>query len=645
MWMIDRMAFENFKMHTNEKVFEIPGSCVISGRNGSGKTTFLDGYFWVLFDTDAAGKSNPDVQSIGRTESDPSVTISFINEKSEHLYVRKYQVDGRTAKEREAGIVQRKNVNKYEINGIPKTQKDFFGELAYDYGFGFSGRKGFEKEKLLSLIDPDAFTEQKTEKCREVLTGMASEKSNAEIAAELEYNELAGLLEKYRPDEIRSLQKKVIKEKGMRVEVIPEQVKGLERALSEVTTDSGQAQKRKAAAEEEIVKLSAELDNLTVPDTDALKNEINVLRQKRQNRVDEANMEIHRAQADILQKVKEAEFAVSSSEREKEMQKSALATSKRQLETEKKRYDKAIQKWKALKEKKFDESAAVCPTCGQKLPEKQLSAAVKKFADEVAESKQAVKTDGEEADREVKRLIKEVSKAEKELEKTDEKLSKQKSALRDLRKQEKEVSKKHVEPDMSDIDKEVAELNARIAGTNKILAQRKIINQQISAQRQVIDAAIQSIVEANNNARIAEQIEELNAEKKEAQRQREAAEKLIHELSMLETKKNELLSQAVNEHFSLVTFKLFEQQKNGEYKSVCIPMIEGKTLGASANTGLEIRAKLDIIAGLQKFYGVSYPVILDNAAELDSESRSKINMPCQMIYLVVTDDELKITGG
>ena len=89
----------------------------------------------------------------------------------------------------------------------------------------------------------------------------------------------------------------------------------------------------------------------------------------------------------------------------------------------------------------------------------------------------------------------------------------------------------------------------------------------------------------------------------------------------------------------MVDFKLFDYQKNGEYKEVCVPQYKGKDMRVSTNTGLEMAMKLDIIEGLQKFYGLYFPVFLDKAESLSDETLKQIDMPCQLILLKVTEGE------
>ena len=117
------------------------------------------------------------------------------------------------------------------------------------------------------------------------------------------------------------------------------------------------------------------------------------------------------------------------------------------------------------------------------------------------------------------------------------------------------------------------------------------------------------------------------------------SEKILYQLSLIQKHKNELLTDSINKHFQIVKFSFFKYQKNGEYKECCEVFVDGKELGASLNTAMQIRAKLDIVSGLQNFFGEHYPVFLDSSEMLDDNTKAQIVMPCQMIYLKVADNK------
>ena len=93
---------------------------------------------------------------------------------------------------------------------------------------------------------------------------------------------------------------------------------------------------------------------------------------------------------------------------------------------------------------------------------------------------------------------------------------------------------------------------------------------------------------------------------------------------------------------------MFENAKNGNYKSVCIPQVDGKSiLTTISNKGNRIIGKLDICRSIQKTEGISVPIWLDDCESLDSENQKKVidMVDGQLIMLIVNDGkELKVEG-
>jgi hypothetical protein len=118
-------------------------------------------------------------------------------------------------------------------------------------------------------------------------------------------------------------------------------------------------------------------------------------------------------------------------------------------------------------------------------------------------------------------------------------------------------------------------------------------------------------------------------------------EKMLYLLESFTKDKMERISSEINSHFDGVNFRLFELQINGGLKETCECTVDGVPY-ASLNSGHRIVAGLQIIKALQKIYGQSAPIFLDNA-----ESINEYNIPnmgdTQMILLRVTEDkELKV---
>lgn len=123
---IKKMILDTFKGVTHGE-YDFSDVTTVSGKNGTGKTTLADAYFWLFTDKDYELQSNPEVHPDFMAESEPSVT-AILDVDSKDVTVRKFQTDMRTKKQKEMNAPVR-IANKYEINGVPKTQKDFVREM------------------------------------------------------------------------------------------------------------------------------------------------------------------------------------------------------------------------------------------------------------------------------------------------------------------------------------------------------------------------------------------------------------------------------------------------------------------------------------------------------------------------------------
>ena len=180
-------------------------------------------------------------------------------------------------------------------------------------------------------------------------------------------------------------------------------------------------------------------------------------------------------------------------------------------------------------------------------------------------------------------------------------------------------------------------LEQLLKASAEIASNRASIEAQIAILRsQAVDIDRRLAVIANNES-ITAKIADLQASRMEYEQAKADAEKMLYQIDVLSRRMNDLFVEEINSHFSLVKWQLFEYQKNGGYKEICVPTIDGYRFGESTNTGREIRGKLDICQSLQKFYGMTVPIILDNA-----ESINDFNLPeldSQLILLTVTDDK------
>ena len=146
-----------------------------------------------------------------------------------------------------------------------------------------------------------------------------------------------------------------------------------------------------------------------------------------------------------------------------------------------------------------------------------------------------------------------------------------------------------------------------------------------------------------------QRLEELRDRRIDMEQKKTDAEKILYLFGELEKAKNQKLSAEINKHFETVQWQLFEVNKSGGYKSVCIPTVDGKSiLSTMSNKGNQIIGKVDICNSIQKINDLSVPVFLDDSESLDEDNKKRVSKSicCQLIMLEVTDsNKLSVLEG
>ena len=317
----------------------------------------------------------------------------------------------------------------------------------------------------------------------------------------------------------------------------------------------------------------------------------------------------------------------------------------------------------------FKDAETICPTCGQNLPPEQIEQLKSRFEqkkqerinqqlkakeeweqdkkrkiDEVIQVGNKASADMKEAHKQEETLTSEISKLTDELEQIKTSLDAENKNLEVIPKEPDFSGNAEYQQILASIKEKQQELNSLDDGEET----KKQLSEQLSGKKQELAAVNQRIGEANNNVRIDEQIEKLQESQKQYAQNKADAQMILDELKSLSMAKNTALEDAVNQYFDGVKVKLFDTQKNGEVVDACIWYVQDKDsnwkkLIGNANTALMMKGKIAIMDGLQKFYGVSYPIFVDCAAELDNNSLAGIKADAQLIFLKVTEGDMTVT--
>lgn len=621
--------------------YELSERVHVEGENASYKTTtFGDGPMWLFADKDYNLTANPEVHNMHLSESEPSVTIDCDIDGKEVSF-RKFQKDSRTKKQKEDGAPVRIS-NQYEVNSVPKSQKDFFKALE-EYGI--------DVEKFPMLSHPDYFMDSKrtSEKDRRsILFGMTKAITDKEIADALDCTEVSELLDTYKSEEIIAMKKREQKEAKENLDAIPEQIIGMEKSKVSLDVDEYMAQKSTLGSE--IKELEDKLMEMRLPSIGDLNQEF--VRLKR-----EGDMILATANSERVAKLTEMNALIGelrNSYRENELDKNRIAgriseqIAKKNTLTE--HFQLLSEQFQQVKASEFD-GVTVCSYCGQDLPIHQID----KLRVQFEENKERTMKDINAEALKIKKQIPEINalleQYDKELKELEKSLVEQHAEIESKSKEREQYE--HVidatgSKEYSECLSKQAEVQHKINRLDELKAQEDYL----LAQKRDRESAIRDIDATLGQLKVNDQIDRKIAEAKAKQREYSQAEanaqKILDQMAQISMKKNEMLTDEVNSHFKLVKFKLFDQQKNGDFKDCCIPMIRNEKgeymqFGQSANTALEVMGKLDIIAGLQDFYDMHIPVVVDGWECMDSNTSEQVQMPnTQLITLAVTDTPLTV---
>lgn len=634
------VALENFMCYAR-RTFDFYDITKIVAENGIGKSTIATAYLWCLFNCDYELKDNPvvrrEVDEVPVDDMDVSVELVLDGDGKEitmkKVQKRTYSKDGSSYNDD----------NKYFVNDVPKTLKDFNAYLDVDM-------------KILKMCSNiNAFLNQKPAEMRKYLFSLIESVTDLDMAGSREeLAELVPMLEKYTVEEIRSMNKLISSNVDKQSPVIDGQIKEKERDIQiKSDIDTSDLELQKNSIKEQIAdciakqtdndKLIAEYDKTSADILDLKFKQGDLSRKANEDNI-KARRGLESQISNLNYVIDDAKKSIDNAEKVVEFDKDKIAEYQKVLEDSR-------AKWKAEKERVFDEKSLICPYCKQEYSEDKKEELRADFKTHKEAELNRITGKGNTAKNmldEAKGLLVE---AEQELTDRKQKLEKHLVDLADL---EKQLSELPQEIDVSAteeykaLERQIAEKEQAMHKANDISTVKAELKAQETALRQQL-AECESQIAKSDTAADEQRLEELRAEQRTQEQNKTNAEKILDLLDELDKAKNETLSDSINSHFSLVKWKLFELNKSGGYKSVCIPTVNGKSiLTTMSNKGNRILGRVDICNSIQNISGMSAPIILDDSESLDSTNQKKVAemVDSQLIMLIVNDSEkLEIVEG
>ena len=614
---------------------DIPNRTEICGANESGKTTIKRAVQYVLNCRDDNGKEITGIRPHDESGNDYSgiettcaVTFELDGTEKGLKKVFRERID------KNGDFVG--NITDSYINDVPKKVKDY-AEFLED---GF-----LNADKLQYCLNAQSLLKKSPADQRTVLEKTFGDKTTLDIAQEDE--RFSSILPMLADGTIKELKERCNRNlngsrgksssKGLR-QIADEYAPRIDELMKQKTDiDVSQLQSMKSDIESKIETANTKIKDASA-EHDALGQEILNLKFELSGLQNNANESLDKTRAELTQK----SFDVN---KELIAQKNALndlLRMKENLESEFKRHvylrEQYAEEWKRTNAETIGENDTICPTCHRELEN----------ADEIRERYEETKkqrlenivASGNFEKSELDRCKAEIEQTEKQIQEKGKKVSELQAEYDSLNNR---IDGMPVCVDItntsgykkvkSELEEKEALYNKEAIGSNLTDSLKEELKK---LQHDLLDVT-EKIGKASVNDYIDNQISQLREQQRDTQQKIADQESILDLLKKLDRKKNEILSENVNQYLEFCQVRLFRPLINGDTEECCEFVYKGEPYNRNMNHGAKLLTEIDICRAFQRKNDVEMPIIIDDTESLDAWRIPEIDT--QLIVIRRTDDK------
>lgn len=660
---IKTLELINFKGIKNIQFSDLGIENFIYGANGVGKSTLFDAFIWLLFGKDSQDRKDYEIKPLDQNnqplrQAENIVKATLLVNDEEVTLSRTYKEKWTKQRGAEEKVFTG-NVTDYTFNEVPCSEKEFKSKVS-----------DLVDEKVFKLItNPYAFESLKWEQKREVLVDLVGNVSDEDLYnSDKDFKALSEKLTNKNLDEYDKQLKASIKLSKQEQIDLPGRIDEVERSKPE-SIDFTELDNQIKSKQTEISKIDALIEDKS-KQFDEVINFNNGIKSQKYELTDQSNkllVELRNEAAKICQVDNSVLETLTSQIKHKEDQREHYLSTAKRLEDDKLILNKEIEKltteknqlvetYKSENAKQFviDEDALNCPCCSRPLETDDLEAKKEemlvKFNTDKRTSLNVIIEQGNTLKSKIEGLVIEVKKIDERLLKgkelidslTSEVISIQSRIDAEKSNQSEIKDPEQVYQELVSQNKELESLNHLIEKLNSQLKPiHEIDNSEFKQRKQALQAEIDVLKSQLNSKTLIEladkRITELKDREKSLSQEIAKLEREQFIIERFKKAKTESLEQSVNQLFSFVKFKLFEQQVNGAEVPTCKALINGVPF-STANLASQINAGIDIINTLCKVHQVTAPIFVDNR----ESCTELIETPSQVINLIVSPGDKKL---
>lgn len=652
---LKKLHIENFK-NAKDQTFELDHITKIKGQNASGKTTIVDAFMWCLFNKDSKGNTDFGIRPLdaaGNKIDHVEIKVDLLLDVDGREYqITKVQKQNWVKKRGNLEATLQGNVNSYEIDGVPKKEKDFKAFVS----------EIIDEDLFQLLTNPSTFVNMKWKDQRTELLKMVPEVNNDMVIASNPdvLSELNLALSLHTPEDLQAKAKKALSEYKKKQTEIPARIDEVKKSMTDI--DAAEWELQRNSLKEQIAVVEKSEEDMTTQYEQYQKETDDLMDMKfklsdMERKANEGNLSKKKGYEEDLVTL---ERDISSSEQKILLAERDIKETKATQSAYEKKRDQVFDEWKEESAKtyvdtlEFDENSIICPVCGRAFQEEKIEQIKADFEKSKADKKAKWEKEHEEVLEQIKQIgtmykgtivlcQDKVKEAEERINAEQENLN---SATVEKEKIEKLINELPEKVDISS-DKEYQSLKAQIESKEEYLSKMNSgaeLRQQLKIKKHGLTdefAIVEKQIASADNSAKEERIEELETEMREIAQSAADEEKMLYMLEQFMKAKMQIIEKMINEKFEEVNWKLFKKQENGAIVECCECTYKGVGINKDLNNGHKIVSGLDIIRTLSKMHDVYAPIFVDNAEAVNDFNYP--SMETQMILLKVSDDkELRV---
>lgn len=670
---IEKLEIHNFKGISNLTIeFHKDRPTIISGRNGTGKTTIADAYTWLLWGLNSEDQQtanfgikpndkngnvcndlNPEVEGWLRTIDDETGEVTDLRLK------RRWTGVWRT----KSGEVERefvRNKGEYFIDDTPVKEAEYKAAV----------ENVIPPEIFKCITNPYYFPRLRWQDRREILLQVAGDVAIEDVARHVpEFEALLAEISGKTLDEYIKKHATQIARINTELAQIPVRIQEAERATPEAP-DYHTLEAERAELEARARELESQAASANEAQKERTKEQAEILRRIRKLQ-EEQGREITDAQNAEQMRVREA-----NSERNKlliEIQHTRNSISDRIAEIDSRGYslrkkadtlleqikdlrgrqDTLRKEWYTENEKRYTAGATLnCPITGTPCQDKTACTAharsweesLKRFNETQTAKKNSITEKGKKLGSEIAAKQAEAGEAEKELQSLRAERRSLTSEANNLEERLTLTTTTAIKPITPEslprwveIQEEIERLQARLKELPEEIDQSDIIDELRKTNNRIMAIANEIGVKRTIEQQ-RKRIEELQGIERTLLQERATAQQKIAVADRLTRARMTAVEERVNKLFTMVRFQMFEPTlTTGDEKPGCTCWV-GDVKYNDKNKAGKVNAGLDIINAFCRYHGVRAPIFIDNAESINTF----IPTESQLILLKVSTGKLSI---